>query len=44
MWCCCWTGPVDPLSLLKSRAMWMMALRLVLLLGYESVVVSADGL
>jgi hypothetical protein len=25
-------GPVDPLSLLKARALWMVALRLVLLL------------
>jgi len=25
-------GPVDPLSLLKTRALWMVALRLVLLL------------
>jgi hypothetical protein len=26
-------GPVDPLSLLKVKALWMVALRLVLLLG-----------
>jgi len=26
-------GPVDPMSLLKVRALWMVALRLVLLMG-----------
>jgi len=33
LWCRCWTRPVDPVSLLKVRALWMMVLRLVLLLG-----------
>jgi hypothetical protein len=32
------------LSLLKAMALWMVALRLVLLLGCESVVVAADWL
>jgi hypothetical protein len=35
---------VSVVSLLKVMALWMVALRLVLLLGYESVVVTADGL
>jgi len=33
LWCRYWTGPVDPVSLLKVRALWMVVLRLVLLLG-----------
>jgi len=33
LWCRCWTGPVDSVSLLKVRALWMVVLRLVLLLG-----------
>jgi len=33
LWCRYWTGPVDPLSLLKVRALWIVALRLVRLMA-----------